>query len=252
MRKGMADWLEESQPDVLCLQEVRAPDEIMQEFFPDWHQVHAPAAARGRAGVAVLARHEPQAVRTGVGSEYFATSGRWVEMDLELPGQDGTLERLTVVSVYVHSGEAGTPKQDDKYKFMEAMTSRMENLRETGQHVLVVGDVNICHHERDLKNWRGNLKKSGFLPEERAWVSSLLDKVGYVDVQRSLAGNVAGPYSWWSWRGQAFDNDTGWRIDYHLATPELAERATWARTDRAPSYAERWSDHAPVVVRYKL
>jgi exodeoxyribonuclease-3 len=249
----MREWLAERGLDVLCLQEVRAPDEIMQAEFADWHQIHAAAAAKGRAGVAVLSRHEPLAVRTGVGHDYFADSGRWVEMDLELPGgAHAGSSLLTVVSVYVHSGEAGTPKQDDKYLFMDAMHARMACLKDDGRHVLVVGDVNICHREVDLKNWRGNLKKSGFLPEERAWVDTLFDGLGYVDVQRSLVGDIDGPYSWWSNRGQAFDNDTGWRIDYHLATPHLAAQASRAVTDRAPSYDTRWSDHAPVVVDYDV
>lgn len=249
----MREWLAERQPDVLCLQEVRAPDEILQAEFAGWHRVHAVAEAKGRAGVAILSRQKPLAVRTGVGHDYFATSGRWVEMDLALPaGAANGFTQLTVISVYVHSGEAGTPKQDDKYLFMEAMQARMACLKDAGHQVLVVGDVNICHQEADLKNWRGNLRNSGFLPEERAWVSSLLDDLGYVDVQRSLAGDVEGPYSWWSWRGQAFDNDTGWRIDYHLATPELAALASRAFTDRAPSYDTRWSDHAPVVVKYEI
>jgi exodeoxyribonuclease-3 len=249
----MRDWLQSRDLDVLCLQEVRAPDEILQQEFPDWHQVHAEAEAKGRAGVAILSRHEPLAVRTGVGPEYFAGSGRWVEMDLALPsGERSGSGQLTVVSVYVHAGEAGTPKQDDKYLFMKAMQERMACLKEAGNHVLVVGDVNICHRECDLKNWRGNLKNSGFLPEERSWVSGLLDELGYVDVQRALSGEVEGPYSWWSYRGKAFDTDTGWRIDYHLASPGLAENALFAVTDRAESYDQRWSDHAPVVVKYDI
>jgi exodeoxyribonuclease-3 len=121
-----------------------------------------------------------------------------------------------------------------------------------GRHVLLTGDLNVAHREADLKNWKGNLAKSGFLPRERAWFDHLLDDLGWVDVVRALAGEGPGPYTWWSWRGKAFDNDAGWRIDYQIASPALGALAVKAEVDRAPSYAERWSDHAPVVVQYDL
>jgi exodeoxyribonuclease-3 len=116
--------------------------------------------------------------------------------------------------------------------------------------VLVCGDWNIAHREADLKNWKTNQKSSGFLPEERAWLSRVYGEAGYVDVVRELHPDVTGPYSWWSYRGKAFDNDSGWRIDYHVSTPGLAGRAVSAEVERAKSYGERWSDHAPVTVRY--
>lgn len=250
LRKGMREWLEPRGVDVLALQEVRAPDEIVRNEFDDWAQVHAEAEQKGRAGVAILSRREPLAARTGVGEDYFATSGRWVEMDLEAPALASG--RLTLISAYVHTGEVDTPKQVDKYRFMTAMERRMNQLREEGRSLLVVGDVNICHREQDLKNWRNNMKRSGFLADERAWVGSLFEQHGFVDVQRQFAGDVEGPYSWWTWRGQAFDRDVGWRIDYHIATPDVAERVVNVVTDRAPSYAERWSDHSPVVADYDL
>jgi len=128
----------------------------------------------------------------------------------------------------------------------------MEELRASGRHVLLTGDLNVAHREVDLKNWKGNLKSAGFLPEERAWFDQMFDELKWVDVARQLSGEGPGPYSWWSWRGKAFDNDAGWRIDYQIATPQLAEKAVDAAVDRAPSYAERWSDHAPVVVTYDV
>lgn len=132
---------------------------------------------------------------------------------------------------------------------MATVEARMAELLATGRDVVVCGDWNIAHTENDIKNWKGNLKKSGFLPAERAWLTGLLG-TGWVDVVRTLHPEVAGPYSWWSWRGKAFDNDAGWRIDYHLASPELAERAVSARVERADAYALRWSDHAPVTVQF--
>jgi exodeoxyribonuclease-3 len=172
-----------------------------------------------------------------------------VEADLALDGGPGL---LTVASVYVPKGEAGTAKQEEKYRFLDVLRARMRRLAEDGRHVLVGGDLNIAHREADLKNWKGNVANAGFLPQERAWLDRLLGDDGFVDVHRALAGEGPGPYTWWSWRGKAFDNDAGWRIDYLLATPGLAAAAVKAEVDRAPTYALRWSDHAPVVVDHDV
>ena len=175
-------------------------------------------------------------------------SGRWVEADYVLPNG----KTLTVVSAYVHSGEVGTQKQDDKYRFLERMLVRMPELAKHSDHVLIVGDLNVGHTELDIKNWKANQKRAGFLPEERAYFDRFFGDIGYRDVARELAGQVPGPYTWWSYRGKAFDNDAGWRIDYHMATPALAESAVEAVVDRAASYDERFSDHAPLVVDYRI
>jgi exodeoxyribonuclease III len=250
VRRGMGPWLAAREPDVLCLQEVRAPDEILHPALgPGWHGVHAEGAVAGRCGVAVLSRVAPVAVRTGMGAGEFEAAGRWVEADLPLAGSPSL---LTVVSVYVHTGEAETERQAEKHRFLAEARTRMRRLAADGRHVLVCGDVNIAHRQEDLKNWKGNRKKSGFLPEERAWIDRLLGEDGWHDVVRELSGPGEGPYSWWSWRGKAFDVDTGWRIDYQFASPGLGPLAVKAETDRAPSYAERWSDHAPVVVTYEV
>ncbi|MFZ5871951.1 MAG: exodeoxyribonuclease III [Actinomycetota bacterium] len=255
-RRGMGAWLDRAAPDVLCLQEVRATDDVLCAHLGDgWHCAHSEPThdgTRGRAGVAVASRLPVTAVRDVVGPAEFTGAGRWVEADVVTAAG----EPLTVVSVYVHTGEAGTPRQQQKMAFLDAMLARMAELRLDGRHVLVCGDLNIAHREADLKNWRGNLTRSGFLPDERALLDRLFGELGWVDVVRAhvtaTRGDVAGPYSWWSWRGKAFDNDAGWRIDYQVATPELAKRAQDAWVDRAPSYAERWSDHAPVLVRYDV
>ncbi|GLY13086.1 exodeoxyribonuclease III [Kineosporia sp. NBRC 101677] len=247
-RRGMPAWLAERQPDILCLQEVRADDPTLYKIMGEsWHGVHEESSsAKGRAGVAVLSRTEPVATRSGLGS--FLGAGRWVEADFALA--DGGL--LTVVSVYVHTGEAETPKQDEKHRFLNEMRERMNKLAADGRHLLVCGDLNICHREVDLKNWKGNLKKAGFLPAERAWMDALFDEDGFVDVHRKLAGEGPGPYTWFSWRGKAWDTGAGWRIDYAIASPGLAALVTAAEVDLAPSYAERWSDHSPVVVDLAL
>ncbi|MCW1248972.1 exodeoxyribonuclease III [Acaricomes phytoseiuli] len=258
-RKGMAEWLAPRQVDILCLQEVRAPDEVVDGFLADdWHIVHAEAEAKGRAGVLIASRKDslaPDATRIGIGEEYFATAGRWVEADYTI-GENA--KKLTVISAYVHSGEVGTQRQEYKYRFLDTMLERMAELAEQSDYALIVGDLNVGHTELDIKNWKGNVKNAGFLPEERAYFDKFFGGgdtpggLGWKDVQRELAGPVNGPYTWWSQRGQAFDNDTGWRIDYHMATPELFARAGNAVVDRAPSYAERWSDHAPLLVDYTI
>ncbi|WP_328312350.1 exodeoxyribonuclease III [Streptomyces sp. NBC_00442] len=251
-KKGFVEWLGGSEADVVCLQEVRAePHQLPAEAgAPEgWFAVHAPAAAKGRAGVSLLTRREPDRVRTGFGSAEFDGSGRYVEADL--PG-------VTVASLYLPSGEVGTERQDEKVRFMGEFIEYLKGLKARaaadGREVVVCGDWNIAHQEADLKNWKGNKKNSGFLPEEREWMTRVFGEGdgGYVDVMRALHPGVEGPYSWWSYRGRAFDNDTGWRIDYQVATPGLAERAVKGFVERAATHGERWSDHAPVTVVYDL
>ena len=239
---GLLPWLAATTADVVCLQEIRADDEqlsaaLAPALSDSWHLASAGGDVKGRNGVAVLSRHPIKAVRD-LGADEFALHGRYVEVDI-----DG----LTVASVYIQTGEAGTDRQLEKERFMAALAHRMSTL--TDRDAVVCGDWNIAHTENDIKNWKGNVKKSGFLPSERQWLTELL-ATGWVDVVRVLHPDVPGPYSWWSWRGRAFDNDAGWRIDYQLATPGLAARVSAARVERAAAYALRWSDHAPVTVEY--
>ncbi|MFD0365799.1 exodeoxyribonuclease III [Nocardia sp. GCM10030253] len=241
--KGMLAWLAATEADIVCLQETRATDEqtrtaLAPALAEGWWLTHAEPESKGRAGVGILSRRAPRGVRIGFGSNEFGASGRYVEADFG---------DVTVASVYVHSGDAGTPRQDEKYRFMAELgaylTSRTDEF-------VVSGDWNIAPSELDIKNWKGNLKSAGFLPEERAWIEELL-AAGYVDVVRRLHPGIEGPYSWWSYRGRAFDNDSGWRIDYQLARGDLATRAKQAVVERAAAYDQRWSDHAPVTVQYR-
>jgi exodeoxyribonuclease III len=247
LRKGYLDWLLTRRPDVVCLQEVRASyDDLPAAVVePDgYHATHAASDLKGRAGVAVLSRREPTRVRTGCGLEEFDKAGRYVE---------AWYDDLVVASVYVPTGEADTARQEEKERFLAGLLDRLVTLREcAGREVLVAGDWNIAHREADLKNWKANRTKAGFLPTERAWFDRLYDEAGYVDVVRALEPEGPGPYTWWSYRGRAFDTDAGWRIDLQVSTPGLAARAVKAEVDRAPSYAQRWSDHAPVVVTYDV
>jgi len=256
-RKGMLPWLESAGVDILTLQEVRGEAVHLAAALPDWHVVNDEALAKGRAGVAIAAREPIDIWRIELGDDALDSRGRWVEADIDVDGH-----RVTVVSAYVHTGEDGTEKQVAKYAFLDAMEARMPQL---GDLALITGDLNVGHRELDIRNWRGNVKKAGFLPRERAYFDRFTGAagtavactdgttgtgLGWVDVGRRWAGEVDGPYSWWSSRGKAFDTDTGWRIDYHLASPALAARVVDYRVVRAPSWDTRWSDHAPVIADY--
>lgn len=258
-RKGMGDWVASRGVDILALQEVRAETEHLTELLgEEWDVLHDAATAKGRAGVAIASRRKASIHRVALGADDFDTAGRWIEADYDV---DGTI--VTVISAYVHSGGVGTPKQDEKMKFLEAMDHRLPLVAEHNPLAVIMGDLNVAHRTLDIRNWKGNLKNSGFLPEERAYFDRLVGAEGadgyndgaghgWVDVGRKHAGEVDGPYTWWSNRGQAFPNDVGWRIDYQIATKALADTAVAYAVDRADSYDARWSDHAPVVVDYEL
>jgi exodeoxyribonuclease III len=256
-RNGMGDWLKTSNSHILALQEVRASYQDLAEQFEangglaesggKWHILHDEASAKGRAGVALVSTIPFVSSSVKLGATDFDSAGRWLEGTYQVGSK-----KLTVVSTYVHAGEADTPKQIEKYKFLDAMQSRMAKLQKSEDYAVVVGDLNVGHTELDIKNWKGNLKNAGFLPEERAYFDTLLGKHGWVDVGRAAHPDVPGPYTWWSFRGQAFDTDTGWRIDYHLASPKLAASAKNYTVHRAKSYDSRWSDHSAVTVVYAI
>jgi len=258
-RKGMGEWLAARDVDILAIQEVRASTEDIEGLLgPDWSIIHDAATAKGRAGVALASRSTAHIHRVELGADDFDSAGRWLEADYEVNGKI-----ITVVSTYVHSGETDTPKQVEKYKFLDAMLKRLPALGEHSELAVVLGDLNVGHRTLDIKNWRGNRKHAGFLPEEREYFDRILGAeddaaynagagLGWVDVGRKWAGEVDGPYTWWSQRGKAFDNDTGWRLDYQLATPVLAASVVGYAVDRAAAYDQRWSDHSPVVVDYDI
>ena len=269
-RKGMATWLEQRQPDIVLLQEVRAPDvELAKLMGADhgWHVATQACEIKGRAGVAIASRFPLREVRPGLAptgspapekitdsnphGEPPVDTGRWIEADVELPcGQI-----ITVVSAYLHSA-SNEPGYEHtlvaKYAHLDKVTQRLAMLTAADTPTLVAGDVNIAHHNVDIANWKGNLKSAGFLPEERAYLDRWFDDLGWVDLGRKFGGDGPGPYTWWTWRGQAFANDKGWRIDYHLANPALAPLARTVEVDRAAEYDGRWSDHAPLVATYEF
>ena len=262
VRKGMHPWLEQAGVDVLTMQEVRAEASDLATALPGWHIVGDEALAKGRAGVAIATREPVTGWRVALGGEALESKGRWIEADIDVDG-----ERVTVVSAYVFTGEDGTEKQVAKYAFLDAMEERMPVLGARSALAVVTGDLNVGHREFDIRNWKGNVKKAGFLPRERAYFDRFVGAegepvtgvdgstgtgLGWVDVGRTFHGDIDGPYTWWSSRGKAFDTDTGWRIDYHLASPSLAARVTDYRVVRAPSWDTRWSDHAPVIADYTV
>ncbi|MGD8148785.1 exodeoxyribonuclease III [Ornithinimicrobium sp. Y1694] len=289
-KRGFADWLATRDCDVVALQEVRAPIESLPEdAFGDRHVVYEPGQIAGRNGVAVLTRQRPVAVRTwdadvlvrAPGEDHLHTEpapdriplarglaahaheGRYVEVDLaEAP--------ITVASLYLPKGglpahlqkpgrmrEApdGGAKYARKQRFMAAFARHLTRSRRAaatdGREFLLMGDLNVAHTRQDVAAWRRSQQAEGFLPEERAWIDGLISPRSLIDVVRSLHPDADGPYSWWSWLGQAYARDSGWRIDYHLATPRLARTAVRAEVDR-DHRGVRLSDHAPVVVDYDL
>ncbi len=243
--KGLEDWVAATAPDCICVQDLKAqaPDvagkfEQLAGLQGHFHY----AQKKGYSGVAVYSRHEPSDVIVGIGNAEFDDEGRYVELRFDTPAR-----KLSIVSSYFPSGSSGEDRQAAKYRFLDLIYPWLAALR-AGREVILCGDVNIAHHEKDLKNWKGNLKNSGFLPEERAWMTRLLTEGGWVDVYRQLhPDETEAAYTWWSNRGQAWAKNVGWRIDYHLATPGLAQQARAAQVYKG----QRFSDHAPLTVEYQ-
>jgi exodeoxyribonuclease-3 len=238
--KGFYEWLALQDADIVCLQELKAQSADMtgQMLAPQgYHGSFHYAEKRGYSGVGIYSREQPQQVIAGLGIAEFDAEGRYICADFN---------DFSVVSVYLPSGSSGEERQTVKFKFMAAFLPHLRELRESGREVLICGDWNIAHKEIDLKNWRGNKKNSGFLPEERAWLTELFDEAGFVDVFRRVHSELEA-YTWWSNRGQAWAKDVGWRIDYQIGTPGISARAEAASIYKA----QRFSDHAPLIIEYR-
>jgi len=238
-RKGLARWLARVEPwDVVCLQEIKAqPGDIPKSLRAPRgsHAFFLTAERKGYAGVGLLAKQRPEIV-SGFGCAEFDREGRYLE---------ARFGPLAIASVYLPSGSAGAHRQASKFRFLEAFLPHLRKLRRAKHEIILCGDWNIAHQPIDLKNWRSNQKHSGFLPEERAWLTKVFEEIGFVDVFRSL-NKEPDQYTWWSNRGQAWKKNVGWRIDYQIATPGIAAKA------RAVSIYKnrRFSDHAPLIVDY--
>ena len=242
--KGLEPWLQALSPDCICVQEVKAQaDDIAGKFeaLADMKGYFHFAQKKGYSGVGVYTRHAPSDVIVGYGSSEFDTEGRYVELRFDTPQQ-----KRSIISAYFPSGSSGEERQQAKFRFLAEFYEHLSDLKSQREFVLC-GDINIAHQEIDLKNFKGNKKNSGFLPEERAWMSKLLSEAGMVDVYRQLEPTATdAAYTWWSNRGQAYAKNVGWRLDYHLATPALA---AGAKTHAV--YKEvKFSDHAPLTIAY--
>ncbi len=241
--KGFLDWLQQQDADVVCLQELKAQtgDMSVEMLNPPGHfgYFHY-AEKKGYSGVGIYSKKQPDQIIEGLGIADIDAEGRYIE---------AVFGNLSVVSLYLPSGSSGEERQAAKFSFMERFLPRLEALAKSGRDVILCGDWNIAHREIDLKNWKGNKKNSGFLPEERAWMSDLFERVGLVDVYRRLYPDHEGEaYTWWSNRGQAWAKNVGWRIDYQIASCGIAARARTAGVYKD----QRFSDHAPLIVDYDL
>ena len=246
--KGLEDWLIQSKPDCICVQELKAQVADMSGRFEELAGLKGHfhfAEKKGYSGVGVYSRHEPSDVIIGYGSHEFDLEGRYVELRFDQPGRKH-LPKLSIISAYFPSGSSGPERQEAKFRFLAEFYPHLLALKQDRDYVLC-GDINIAHQEIDLKNFKGNKKNSGFLPEERAWMTRLLSEAGKVDVYRQLQPSTTGEaYTWWSNRGQAYANNVGWRLDYHLATPAVAALARIEHIYKE----QRFSDHAPISVDY--
>jgi exodeoxyribonuclease-3 len=237
--KGYLRWLVRQKADCVCMQEVKAQGNDLSKaiLMPPGLQGHFDFAhKKGYSGVGLYCRRPPDSISTGFGSREFDSEGRFLRADFG---------RLSIVSLYVPSGSSSDERQQAKFRFLDVFMPVLRRLAREGREFIVCGDVNIAHKEIDLKNWRSNQKNSGFLPEERAWLTKVFEQAGWVDVFRRLDPRPE-QYTWWSNRGQAWAKNVGWRLDYQIATPGIAARALRASIYRA----RRFSDHAPLTIDY--
>ncbi|KPC52182.1 exodeoxyribonuclease III [Amantichitinum ursilacus] len=237
--KGFFDWLAQHQADVIGLQELKAQDADLTELMRNPHGMHGYfhfAEKKGYSGVGLYCRKQPDNVVIGLGIPDIDAEGRYIQADFG---------NLSVVSIYLPSGSSGDERQQVKFAFMERFWTHLAHLAQCGRDIVLLGDWNIAHRELDLKNWKGNLKNSGFLPQEREWIGRVFDELGWVDAWRKLYPDAPG-YTWWSNRGQAYAKDVGWRIDYHIVTPNLTDKLQSAHIYKDVKF----SDHAPLTVDY--
>lgn len=238
-RKGFFTWMSRQRADVVCIQETRAQLDQLdgKVFWPrGYHGAFHDAQKKGYSGVAIYCRTKPDRIIEGLGWPHVDVEGRYLEVQLG---------RLSVISLYMHSGSSGEGRQQKKFEMLDQFMPYLRSLRRKRRDYIICGDWNIAHKQIDLKNWRGNVRNSGFLPEERAWMDELLGPAGYVDAFRAV-DQRPDQYTWWSNRGRAWEKNVGWRLDYQIVTPRLGERVQKARIFRE----KRFSDHAPLIVDY--
>jgi exodeoxyribonuclease-3 len=225
--------------DVICIQETKAQEHQLDNsrFYPKNYSVRfKDAEKKGYSGVAIYSKHKPDKIIEGLGWSEFDNEGRYLQFDFG---------KLSVASIYLPSGSSSEIRQDFKYEVLDFLLPIFRKFRRQRREYILCGDWNIAHKKIDIKNWRGNQKNSGFLPEERAWMDTLFDDVGFVDAFR-VVNQLEDQYTWWSNRGQAWAKNVGWRIDYQIVTPGLGDKVLAARIYKA----KRFSDHAPLIMDY--
>lgn len=238
-RKGFFDWLQQQKADVVCIQETKAQvHQLTDEVFSPtgYHCYYEDAEKKGYSGTAIYTRHKPKKVIHGYGDREFDNEGRYLEVQLG---------GISIVSLYLPSGSSGDVRQEAKYRCMDSFTEHLKKLQRRRSEYVICGDWNIAHKEIDLKNWKGNKKNSGFLPEERAWLDQVFGEYRYTDAFRTLP-QQPDEYTWWSNRGRAWDKNVGWRLDYQVVTPGLKDKVKKTAIYRD----ERFSDHAPISMDY--
>ncbi len=236
-RKGFFEWLEKQCADVVCIQETKAQVHQLEDpVFHPMHSYYHDAQNKGYSGVAIYSKHKPAKVIEGMGNDEFDAEGRYIE------AQFG---KLSVISLYMPSGSSKEERQLAKYRCMDFFLPKMKEMKQSGRDYIICGDWNIAHKNEDIKNWKGNQKNSGFLPEERAWLDTVFDELGFVDAFRELKQEEHS-YTWWSNRGQAYANNTGWRIDYQILSPGLKGKVKKTEIYKK----EKFSDHAPLIIEY--
>lgn len=240
-RKGFFSWLSRQKADVLCVQELKAhADKIDDPLYrpQSFHRYLFCAEKPGYSGVALYCRREPNEVIYGYGDDEFDAEGRFIEAQFD---------DIDVASVYFPSGSSSEARQEAKFRFLASFERYLEAKLAIGKPFVFCGDVNIVHKEIDIKNWRSNQKNSGCTPEERAWLDKLIDEIGFVDAFRVI-NSEAGQFTWWSNRGRAYENNVGWRIDYHMISPDLAEHVEKVNIYKR----KKFSDHAPLTIDYAI
>ena len=240
-KKGLFEWLKKIKPDLICFQEVRALEEqISSDDFniSGYKRYMSVAEKKGYSGVCIYTKEIPKNINESFGSKLFTSEGRFIELELN---------KLNIISIYFPSGSSGEVRQELKYQFMSKFESYLKKIKKINKPILICGDWNIAHKEIDIKNWKGNKKNSGFLPEERAWIDKIINHYGCIDTFRFI-NDKPDNYTWWSNRGRAWDNNVGWRIDYQmLSSPKDIEILS------ADIYKkERFSDHSPLIIDYDI
>lgn len=238
-RKGFFDWLAQQDADVVCVQETKAQVHQLQDpvFHPEgYHCFYNDAEKKGYSGTALYSRIAPRQVVSSLGWDPADSEGRYLQADFE---------KFSVISLYLPSGSSSEAALEKKYRFMDAFYDHLAALKRKRREFVICADWNICHQQIDLRNWRANQKNSGFLPEERAWLSRVYDELGYVDSFREI-NQQEDQYTWWSNRGQAYANNVGWRLDYQVITPGLREKVRAGSIYRD----QKFSDHAPHIMEF--